>query len=181
MRIAERQLKVKNSGIVSRERLSQVDRHLRALGAVYDILVQERVGDEVRTHCVSALSVFHRLQPLLQQTAGERRLRCEIEETRLSVQQGWILSLIVTELVKSAAKHAYSEITVTMTSGDQKAKLVVANDGPSPKQHSGAARMAAGELHVVEGLNRHFLGGRLFHASRPEGGTRVSVTFALLG
>jgi two-component sensor histidine kinase len=177
VRIAERRVKIKNTGTVSRERLSQVDRHLRALGAVYDILAQENEGEEVRTPSVSAVSVFHRLQPLLEQTAGERRLRYEIEEARLSVQQGWALALIVMELVKSAAKHAYRDISVTLTSRDQKVKLTVDNDGPAYEQMSDVANGSAGELHIVESLNRHFLRGRLRQASRPEGGTHVSITF----
>ena len=155
---------------VSPDRLAQVDRHLCALGAVYDLVAEVQTAN--RASSISAVSLFHRLQPLLRQMMGTAEVAFEIAEAPLSARQGCALSLIVTELANGAAQHGAEAIRIFLRADPGRAQLTVETpDRP--------ATGTAPELRIAESLNRHYLGGNLRHTLRPQGRRRVQIAFAL--
>jgi hypothetical protein len=157
---------------ISSERLLQVDRHLRALGAIYDLVAAEPATEPVAS--IGAASLFRRLQPLLLQISGVVDVVFEIDEIQLSVQQGRVVSLIVTELAHRAPLQGAREMRITLKADRSVARLTV----EMPAWRTGKPGPDR-EMRVVESLNRHYLGGELRRMRRSDGRQSVSITFPL--
>ncbi len=166
------------------EEIRRLGSYIKTLAAVHDILTLEaRDGSEPTD--VSAKSILEKLLPLMQQTAGERRIAFTLEEARLPSKQGTSLALVVNELVSNALKYGKGDITVDMrieqsSAGNQSSAggtlvLKVCDDGPGFGAGFDPATEANTGLDLIDNLSRWDLGGKACYENRPEGGASVSV------
>ena len=94
--------------------LQRIGQHTRSLAALHDLLTQEAKSN-VEADSISTKAALDKLIPLLQSTAGERRIQCQVEDFRLPVREGASLALLVSELVSNAVKHGRDAIELTLT------------------------------------------------------------------
>jgi len=166
------------------EEIARLGSYIKTLAAVHDILTLEarEVGEP---QDVSAKSILEKLLPLMQQTAGDRRITCDLEEARLPAKQGTSLALIVNELVSNGLKYGKGEIGVSLRVESPPADaglpegealvLKVSDDGPGFPPGFDPASSANTGLDLIDNLSRWDLGGMARYENRPEGGARVIV------
>jgi two-component sensor histidine kinase len=166
------------------EEIARLSSYIKTLAAVHDILTLEaKEFGELQE--VSAKSILEKLLPLMQQTAGDRPIRFELEEARLPAKQGTSLALIVNELVSNGLKYGRGAIDVKLQvsapiagSGVGESSvlsLIVSDDGPGFPPEFDPASAANTGLELIDNLSRWDLAGRACYTNRPEGGAQVIV------
>lgn len=156
---------------------------IRTLAAVHDILTAEARSDG-QADALSSTFIRDKLLPMLQTTAGNRQLRFQVEDLRLTARQGTAVALIVNELISNAIKHGQGPVEVSLTAANSLVRLEVCDSGPGfrpaegegvfdPRQHAHTG------LELVETISTWDLAGSIVYANRSEGGAQVTVTFPL--
>ncbi len=157
---------------------SRLGANVRALGVIHDILTQEtKMGGGTET--ISAKAVLEKLLVMLQQTIGDRCLEFHCEEARLIGRQATSLALVTNELLSNAIKHGQGYTHVTFLVRDGQAHLEILDDGPGFPQNFQAQEAANTGLELVENIVRWDLRGKTRYETRPEGGGKVTVSFAI--
>jgi two-component sensor histidine kinase len=163
---------------VPSDEIRRLGTYIHTMAAVHDILTQESKEKEA-ADTVSAKAVLDKLLPLMQQTAGERSLLYETDDTGVTPKQGTSLALLVNELVSNALKHGKGEILVRFSVRGPKAFLEVCDDGPGFPPGFDPAKAANTGLDLILSMSRWDLSGEAVFTNRPEGGGRVLITFPL--
>ncbi len=156
-------------------RLSQ---HVRSLAAVHDLLTRE-VKAQGATDSISARSIIEQLLTTIGSATGQRQIRYQIEEGRLSTYQSASLVLIINELVANALKHGRREISLSFHINDGTAIVEVCDDGPGFAADFSPRLAANTGLELIETLTRKDLAGQIDYQNRVEGGARVIIRFPL--
>jgi two-component sensor histidine kinase/DNA-binding NarL/FixJ family response regulator len=167
-----------NPKSIDPEEIQRLGTHVRALAAVHDILTQEAKEDG-QAHYLSSDEVLVKLVEMLQDTLPNRRIRCDIQDARLSARQGTSLALIMNELISNALKYGRGDVNVKMSVVNGNGVLEVSDDGPGFPEGFDPAREANTGLELVHSLSQWDLGGEARYGNRPEGGARVTVTMPI--
>jgi PAS domain S-box-containing protein len=156
--------------------LQRLGLQIRTLAVVHDILTHDAKtsGD---AQVVSAKAILEKLLPLMEATAGGRRIHSRVEEVSLPTRQGTSLALVVNELVSNALKHGRGEVTVELSQESAGLCLAVRDDGPGFPEGFDPAVAANTGLELVQHLSQWDLGGQAEYRNRPEGGASVVVRF----
>jgi PAS domain S-box-containing protein len=156
--------------------LRRIGQHTQSLAALHDLLTQE-AKTNVEAESISTKAALAKLIPLLQSTAGERRIRYRTDDFRLPVREGASLALLVSELVSNAVKHGHAEIELTLTVNGGTACLEVCDDGPGFPPDFEWSEAANTGLWLIDSTGRHDLRGNISYDNSLAGGARVVVTF----
>jgi len=160
------------------EELARLGGHVRTLAVVHDVLTRYLREDE-EDQILSVRSVFTRLIPLLEQTAGRRPVRADIADADLTSKQATALALITNELVSNAVKHGAGTISLRLAQRAGRMTLSVRDEGPGfPKGFDPAVSANTG-LELVGSLAATDLGGTVNYVNTLAGGAEANVTFAL--
>ncbi len=152
--------------------------YVMTLAAVHDILTQESKEDS-QAQYASASAVFHKLLPLLQQTAEGRRIIPTVQDVKVSAKQGTAIALVVNELVNNAFKHGAQNVTIDLRQEGGDLHLAVCDDGPGfPPEFDPASTSSTG-LELVESLSRWDLQGTVRYENLKPDGACVTVTAPL--
>ena len=172
------EVQMDGSDTVPTSALQRIVSHVRTLAGLHDILTQQ-VRENAADTALSTRISLAQVLPLLQKSIGTRRLRSDIENVMLSVNNSTSLSLLVSELVSNAVKHGKGDIAVTLQRVDDNIKLTVADEGQGFPEGFDARKAANTGLDLILNLARHDLRGEIAFENRNEGGARVVVTFPL--
>ena len=85
----------------------------------------------------------------------------------------------MSELVSNAVKHAAGEVMLTLSREGGAVCVEVCDDGPGFPENFDPMAAANTGLELVESFARFDLDGETLYETRPEGGGRVTVRFAL--
>jgi PAS domain S-box-containing protein len=158
--------------------LRRLSRHVQSLAVIHDLLTREVKTNGDADH-IRLQAAMQELMPLLQGTAGERRLRFTVEDTRVSIGQATALAVLVNELVSNALKHGAGDIDLSLTVLEPTALLEVCDSGPGfPSEFNPRSHSRTG-LELIYSLSTLDLGGEVAFENRPTGGARVRVTFPI--
>ncbi|HZP80733.1 MAG TPA: response regulator [Chthonomonadaceae bacterium] len=163
---------------ISPQELKQIGMHIHTLAVVHSLLTEQAKRDGEARY-VSAHEILERLLPILQDMAGPRPLRFDIQEARLTADQGTSLPIIVNELVSNALKYGRNEIGIYLSAEDGKAILEVCDDGPGFPEGFNPKTAAHTGLELVQNLSQWDLKGKVAFENRSEGGACVRVTISL--
>ena len=163
---------------ISSHEIHRLGSYVRTLAGVHDILTQQAKADG-EAHWLSARQVLNTLLPMLQEGAGERKIKFHIEDAQLSARQGTSLALVTNELVSNALKHGKGMVEVTLKVTADKALLEVCDDGPGFAPDFDPALTANTGLELVENLSRWDLGGEAHYNNREGGGAIVDIAVSL--
>jgi PAS domain S-box-containing protein len=156
----------------------RLGRQVRSLAVVHDLLTAQAKAD-AQAQLISARALLSKLLPLLQDTAGQRRIQTDVADAQISARQGTSLALITNELVSNALKYGFGEVTVTFQVNEHAATLEVCDDGPGfPLDFDSTTTETTG-LGLVSNLSRWDLGGSAHYENRPHGGARVIICLPL--
>ncbi len=156
--------------------MTRIGQHTRSLAAIHDLLTQQAKSD-AQTDSLSSRVVLDRLIPLLESTAGGRRIRYEADDLRLPVGVGASLASLVSEIVSNAVKHGQSDIEVTLTVEADTVCLEVCDDGPGFPAGFDWQVAANTGMELIDSVARYDLRGSVAYENRLEGGGRVVVRF----
>lgn len=160
----------------AREHLRRIQQHVLTLVAVNELLMrQPTTPGEGLT--LPARDILDRLVRLLRETSGGRLRVIAFDDIRLPAQRIAALSLVVSECVVNAVKHARGEIAVTLRAEGAQARLEVRDHGdgfppgfnPRVAAHTGLA--------LIDSMVGFDLRGKVRYETHPDGGGRVVVTF----
>ena len=158
--------------------IKRIKQHVRSLATIHDLLTQQAKRD-ASTSVVSAEDVLQHLIPMLQATSGDRRIKADIVDVPLSVQKATALSLLVSECVSNAIKHAKGEVEITLDVEGDTARLEVCDDGPGFPHGFDPRKAAHTGLELIDSTARWDLRGEVMYENREQGGGRVVVTFPI--
>jgi PAS domain S-box-containing protein len=156
--------------------MARIGQHTRSLAAIHDLLTQQAKSD-AQTDALSSRVVMDRLIPLLESTAGGRRIRYTADEVRLPIGAGTSLTLLVSEIISNAIKHSRADIDVALTVEAEKVCLQVCDDGPGFPRDFDWQTAANTGLGLIDSAARYDLRGSVCYETRAEGGGKVTVTF----
>lgn len=154
----------------------RISQQVMTLASIHDILTGEGVTGDDDDMLISSGELLHRLLLLLASTGPHCRLEQDIEDIRFTIRQATALALIVNELVLNAVKHGNEYVFVALHRENDKALLVVEDDGPGLPESFDALITASTGLALVRSLAQHDLGGSIVFENRPEGGARARMT-----
>lgn len=77
-------------------------------------MLTQQAKTNTNTSVVNTQDVLERLIPMLQSTNQDRYIKADIDEAMLPVQKATSLSLLVSECVSNAIKHAYGEVEIIL-------------------------------------------------------------------
>jgi two-component sensor histidine kinase/CheY-like chemotaxis protein len=170
---------VEDSDSVPMDELRRIAGHVRALAAVHDILTDRAKRGETGQG-LSPADVLGNLVPLIQQTAGTRRVYCShVDDVTLPAKQGTALAVVANELLTNAIKYGHGDVQVRFIMANSEAVLEVMDDGPGFGERFDIASSASTGLELVRHICRWDLQGEMRIDNRPEGGARVSVRIPL--
>ncbi len=158
--------------------VQRIKQHIRSLATIHDLLTQQAKRD-ASTSIVSAEDVLQHLIPMLQATSGDRRIKADIADIPLSVQKATALSLLVSECVSNAIKHAKGEVEITLEVEGGTARLEVCDDGDGFPAGFDPRKAANTGLELIDSTARWDLCGDVVYENRDRGGGRVVVTFPI--
>jgi two-component sensor histidine kinase/PAS domain-containing protein len=170
---------VEEAESIPTEELRRIAGHVRALAAVHDILTDRAKRGETGQG-LSPAEVLGNLVPLIQQTAGRRRVFCShVDDVILPAKQGTALAVVANELLTNAIKYGHGDVEVRFTAEGGNAVLEVVDDGPGFGERFDVTSSASTGLELVRHICRWDLQGDMHFENRPEGGGRVSVKLPL--
>ncbi len=171
------ELQIGESGsTASDEQLGRINQHIRVLASIHDMLTIQ-AKDNHEAEYVSAQAMLGRLIPMLQETSGGRRIEAEIAGVVLPMQKAVSLSLVISECISNAVKHAKGRIEVTLCAEGEQARLEVSDDGSGFPHGFDAAKAAHTGLSLIDSTTRHDLRGEVRFDNHARGGGRVTITF----
>ncbi len=175
--LAELQIEEGNAS-VPLSALKRIGQHAGSLAALHDLLTQQaKVNLNIDT--ISSQEMMDRLFMLLDTTTGGRRIRYEVADVLLPVQDGTSIALLVSELISNAVKHGKGDIELTFEVNDGVAHLEVCDDGPGFPEGFDPKVAANTGFSLIEATGGYELGGAVSYDNRREGGARVAVTFPI--
>ncbi len=154
----------------------RIGQHTRSLAAIHDLLTQQAKSD-AHTNTLSSRVVMDRLVPLLESTAGGRRIRCEVDEVRMPIGVGTSVTLLVSEIVSNAIKHGRSDIDIALKAEAETICLEVCDDGPGFPPDFDWRTAANTGMGLIDSAARYDLRGSVTYGNRPHGGGKVTVRF----
>lgn len=163
---------------VSDDHLKRINQHIRALASIHDLLTQQ-TKDDAEADCLGMRTVLGRLIPMLQETSGGRRIKAEITDILLPADKASSLSLLVSECVSNAIKHAKGEVEVTLHVEGNMAYLEVCDDGKGFAPDFDPREAAHTGLALIDSTARHDLRGEVCYDNHRGGGGRVTVIFPI--
>ena len=172
------ELQMDDDALVPVAALKRMSQHTRSLAAIHDILTQQ-ISNDAHTDTISAKAIMDKLLPLLQNTAGERRLNYEADEFTLPVREGASFTLLISEIVGNALKHGAGDVTVQSRDEGEMARLIVMDQGKGFPADFNPAKAANTGLSLIDSTGRYDLRGSIFYLNRPEGGAQVEVIFPI--
>jgi two-component sensor histidine kinase len=152
--------------------------HIRALAVVHDLLTTV-AREEESAQYLSAKSIIERLIPMLQTSAGGRRIEHVAQDVHLPSKQCTALALLVNELVSNAIKHGDGVIRVEFTSESGAARLQVSDSGKGLPEGFDSVMSANTGLHLVQTIATADLAGSVQYKNAEDGGAQVIITFPL--
>jgi len=153
--------------------------HVRTLAMVHDILTQQ-AKEHGTAQSVSAKAILEKLLPLIQQTAGGRQIRYEVDDAALTTRQGTSLALVANEIISNAVKHGSGPIQVAFKASKESANLSVCDEGVGFPQGFTVEGKETTGLALVENLVQWDLAGTVRYENFPSGGARVFVAIPLV-
>ena len=165
-------------GTVSDDHLKRINQHIRALANIHDLLTQQ-VKEDAAVDYLGMRAVLGRLIPMLQETSGGRRIKAEIADVLLPADKASSLSLLVSECVSNAIKHAKGEVEVTLHVDGKLAYLEVCDDGKGFAPDFDPREAAHTGFVLIDSTARHDLRGEVRYDNHPGGGGRVAVIFPI--
>ncbi len=167
---------------ITASELARLRQSVDALNVIHEILTWEAKasGADDELGSVSALEVFTKLLPLLEQTVGDRSLRYTLEDARLSDKQITSLAIVANELVSNAVKHGKGDVELHLRVINCTATLLVSDNGPGFSASFNPIKSSNTGLELIGSivLNRD-LQGESSYLNRETGGGQVKVTFPL--
>ncbi len=165
--------------VVPVSELRRLNQHIQALATLHDLLTEQAKKDG-STDDLSVQAVMAKLQPILEATIGERRIRFHVEDARLPIRQGTTLAVLVNELVANAYKHGEGDIDVSFRVRGEHALLQVDDRGAGFPEGFDPVAAANTGLDLIESLSRYDLQGTTCYENRLDGGASVIVDFPLV-
>ena len=156
--------------------LARIGQHTRSLAAIHDLLTQQAKSD-AHTDSLSSRVMMEKLIPLLESTAGGRRIRWEADDVPLPVGVGTSLTLLISEIVSNAVKHGLRDIDVALRAEADMVCLEVCDDGPGFPAGFDWETAANTGLGLIDSSARYDLRGSVAYENRPQGGGKVVVRF----
>ena len=166
------------AGSVPISELQRLGTHVFTLAIVHDILTRHLKEAESEQR-LSVKIVLHRLLPLLQQTAGNRRIQFAIRDMQLTGKQCMAVALAASELIGNALKHGQGTVEVHLQAQGQIGTLIVADSGPGFPEGFDARQVSSTGLQLVLGVVGTDLCGTIAFQNRDRGGAQTTVTFPL--
>ncbi len=163
---------------VPRAELERIVHHVKALSVIHDALTQH-ARENADVSALSIQEALTRLLPLLQDIAGERRIRLDSVETMLPSNLITGLSMLINELVSNALKHGCGEIAIRFATQEGNGLLSVADDGPGFQAGFDAPQAQHTGLYLVHNVAHWDLRGTVRFTNRESGGALVEVAFPL--
>lgn len=163
---------------VAASELQRIGMHIQTLATIHDILTYDTKQDG-QGNSISSKAVLERLLPLMQQTAGSRRIRFRVDDAILPTRQGASLAILTNELISNALKYARQEIEVVFAIRPPVALLTVQDDGPGFPQNFTPIGVGRTGLEIVTTLTRHDLNGEIRFENSSKGGGIVSMSFPI--
>lgn len=163
---------------VPSDELRQLGLHINSLAVVHELLT-ERARLDGLGDFLSARELLGRLLPVLEALAGQRRLRFDIADVRLSARQANALPLVTNELVSNALKYGQGDVNVTLRIAEHEAILEVTDEGPGFPAGFDPRIVARNGLELVERLSRWDLSGAVRYTNRPSGGAVVILAMPI--
>jgi PAS domain S-box-containing protein len=157
---------------------TRIEKSVRALSAIHDILTQEaKSGGDQET--ISSREVLQKLIGLLSLTTGERVIHSDLQDSRLEPRQATGLALLTNEIISNALKHSRSDIWIQFRVQDLSAHMEVRDDGPGFPPEFDPVTAANTGLDLIESVVRWDLSGEVRYENQPTGGACVSIRFPL--
>ena len=158
--------------------LKQLAHHIHILAVVQDLLTRQAKIDGQADH-VSVHKVLNVLLPMLQKTAGSRKLSFHVEAVEMPTNQGTSLAIIANELISNALKYGKTTVHMALTLQNSFVLLEVSDDGPGFPPDFNPGESAKMGLELVQSLTRLDLHGETCYENTPNGGGRVRITVPL--
>lgn len=175
--IADMQV-MEGSATIPVEEVQRIGSQVRVLAAVHDLLTyQAREGGEALY--VPARDVLQKLVELLQQSAGSRQIRAELDDVLLTARQGTSLAVVANELILNALKNSDSDVTVSFRLNDGHAELKVLDQGAGFPEWFDPILQAHTGLELVGHIARWDLSAEVRFGNAPEGGGVVTLLMPL--
>ena len=159
--------------------LRRINQHIQALAVIHDLLTKNAATD-ADLASLGAKSVLETLLPLLQNTAGNRRIAWDIDDISLGAEKAASLALLVSECVSNAIKHGRHAIEITLRNQGETARLEICDDGDGFPQDFDPRRAADTGLQLIESAGRWDLRGDITYSNHAAGGGRVMVIFPVV-
>ena len=160
------------------DHLKRINQHIRTLASIHDLLTQQ-AKDDAGADYLGMRTVLGRLISMLQATSGGRRIKAEVADIRLPIDKASSLSLLVSECVSNAVKHATGEVEITLHVDGDMAHLEVCDDGKGFAPDFDPREAAHTGLALIDSTARHDLRGEVRYDNHSGGGGRVAVIFPI--
>jgi two-component sensor histidine kinase len=159
--------------------LERLNRHIRALAIVHDILTHEAKLDS-GSESMPANEGVTRVLAMLETMFPRLTIVCRLDDIRVPQRYGSSLAIVVNELVSNAAKHGARSVMVTMAASGSQARLDVSDDGPGFPPEFDASKNANTGLELVENVARWDMAAVTHYRNGPDGGATVALRFPLV-
>lgn len=158
------------------EQLKRINRHLRALGSIHDLLTQQ-VKNNAHADYLGTQTMLERLISMLQEASGGRFITSNIANILLPTEKAASLSLLVSECVSNAVKHSKGQIEITLRVEGDKVHLEICDDGQGFAPDFDRRKAANTGLSLIDSTARYDLRGEVRYENQSKGGGRVAITF----
>ena len=166
--------------LVPSSELRRLGSYVYTMAAVHDILTHETKESAADTQ-VNAKVILDKLLPLMERTAGGRKLKYDTENALVTQKQSTSIALLVNEMVSNAVKHGHGDIHVNLHARNGNAILEALDDGEGFPPDFDPEKSSNTGLDLILSLSRWDLAGEVEFSNRPEGGARIAVTFPVAG
>jgi PAS domain S-box-containing protein len=161
------------------EQFLRIGGHVRALAAVHDLLTEQAKLDSTASD-LSARDLLRKLVELIRLMAGDRRIEAQVEEARLSIQQGSSLAVITHELMTNAVRYGRSVVEVRFHVRGDSATLEVLDDGPGFPVGFDPVESGNTGLELISQIAVWDLrASEVRFGAQPQGGGLVTLSFPL--
>ena len=195
-----------NPEMVPVSALKRLEQHIQTLASLHDLLTQEAKTD-ADFDTINLKASLDKLSPMIQSTAGERRVFITAQDVRVPLKQGNAFMLLTNELLSNSLKHGKGDVLLTLsvitivainTEADAAeanweantieadtvernlVHMEVTDDGPGFPSGFDPILAANTGLELVDSISRHDLQGTILYENRPQGGASVKVIFPVM-
>ncbi len=169
-----------NDDFIPTQTIRDMNRQVRVLATVHDLLTEHSKGD-AGGGVVSSKLLLTKLLSMLQEISTPRPLKFAINDMPLFERQPIALALIVNELVLNALKHGQGLVNVNFCADGDTALLEVSDDGDGLSDGFDPESEASTGMALIGNLVSWDLQGAISYENRTDcRGTRVTVRFPLV-